>query len=220
MSVCFRGAVRLSTDSGTSASLMGRWPNRTISRSPQTLTYGPAEQAAGEGDTILQRATACQSGGGGAWGGVRGPRGALHMPRRGGVSAEVGRRTTVSGPGPVLSPTSAFGIFQLFLAPSPCSLASCHFSGSCCQNCRCRLLWGSVQFQACPLGPSPLFTGWACASTHTVTQRRATAKVTKTPPPPKSDQPTTKQEFKENHEVKSSPLSSAQLKPRMGHGFS
>lgn len=38
-------------------------------------------------------------------------------------------------PWPVRSPVPAFGIFQLFLALSPCSLASCHFSGSCCQNC-------------------------------------------------------------------------------------
>lgn len=144
----------------------------------------------GEGDTILQGAMVCQSGGGRGMGVCQRPKVCpAYAPGAGGRLAEAGRRTTISGPGPVLSPTSAFGIFQLFLAPSPCSLASCHFSGSCCQNCRCRLLWGSVQFQACPLGPSPLFTGWACASTHTVTQRRATAKVTKTPPPPKSDQP-------------------------------
>lgn len=45
---------------------------------------------------------------------------------------------------PVHSPASAFGILQLFLALPSCSLASCHFSGSCCQNCSRPLLWVSV----------------------------------------------------------------------------
>lgn len=50
--------------------------------------------------------------------------------------------------GPANSPASAFGIFQLFLALPSCSLASCHFSEYCCQNCPRPLLWVSVWLQA------------------------------------------------------------------------
>lgn len=77
------------------------------------------------------------------------------------------RRATASGPGPVRSPTPAFGIFQLFLAPSPRSQASGHFSGSQCQNCQRRLLWGSAQLQACtPLSPHPIRRLGTCVCPH------------------------------------------------------
>lgn len=126
--------------------------------------------------------------------GCQGPTACLAMPRGSTEGDKKTRRATVSSKGPEHSLTSAFGIFQLFLAPSPCSLASCHFSGSCCQNCRRRLLWGSAQLQACtPLNPHPIHKlGMCCPNCQRELPQPKSLKLLSSH---KSDQSTMKLEF-------------------------
>ena len=134
-------------------------------------------------------------------------------------SAEGGEGTQDDrqGPGPC-SPASALGNSRLFLAQPLCSLASCHFSGSGCQNCRRRLLRGSAQPRPAPPRPSALIMGQACVFTHAAIQRGATSNITETPPPLNLTSLPPKQECREKHGVKGSLLGSAHT-PRMGQGL-
>ena len=134
-------------------------------------------------------------------------------------SAEGGEGTQDDrqGPGPC-SPASALGSSRLFLAQPLCSLASCHFSGSGCQNCRRRLLRGSAQPRPAPPRPSALIMGQACVFTHAAIQRGATSNITETPPPLNLTSLPPKQECREKHGVKGSLLGSAHT-PRMGQGL-
>lgn len=162
-----------------------------------------------EADPILQGAMACLSSG------EAGPKAQVCPARALGGGRQKGeraRRTGVRSWAHVLQP-QRWVVLSCFRPP--CSLASCHFSGAGCQNCRRRLLRGSARPRPAPPRPSALIMGRACVSTHAATQRGATSNITETPPPPNLTSLPPRQECREKHGVKGSPFGSAHT-PRTG----